>query len=72
MAQKDWHTLSPSNFCQNVHRTSALVEIEPDLPMLQELWRSELSQVGMVCLRRNDLFVVDVRIVPVGSKWLVQ
>ena len=45
LAQKDWHTLWASNFCQNVYRTSALVEFESDLTMLQELWRSELLPV---------------------------
>ena len=84
MAQKNWHTPSASNFCQNVYRTSALVEFESDLTMLQELWRSELLQVGTVCVHRNDLLestacwflhssaagalVVYVKIVPVGSK----
>ena len=55
MAQKDCHTPSASNFCQNVYRTSALLESESDLTMLQELWRSELLQVGTVCVHRNDL-----------------
>ena len=56
--------------------------------MLQELRRSELLQVGSVYVHRNDLLestacwvlhssavgslVVDVKIVPVGSKWLGQ
>ena len=88
VAQKDWHKHSASNFCQNVNKTSALVEFESDFTTLQELWRSELSQVETVSVHRNDLLestacwvlhssavgalVVDVKIVPVGSKWLEQ
>ena len=47
--------------------------------MLQELRRSELSQVETVCVHRNDLLestacalVADVKMVPVGSQWHVQ
>ena len=38
MALKDRHTPSTSKLCQNIYRTSALVESESDLTVLQELW----------------------------------
>ena len=51
--------------------------------MLQELWRSELLQVGTVCVHRNALLestacwvlhssAVGALVVDVGSHWLVQ
>ena len=49
------YTSSSSNFCQNVHETLALVEFELGFTMLQELWLSEILEVGKVCVHRNDL-----------------